>query len=118
MFPGYGFVEEAGGVIDRVRCSRYVTGILLFGGVPARVPARVVEELVGVVGSTGVLPYRAPDGFHEDQVVVVEGGPFAGLAGKFQSMSGARRCRVMLRWLGREVTAVVDVAQLRKAAWP
>jgi transcription antitermination factor NusG len=116
LFPGYGFVQQGDCVIDVLRRSRYVANVLQVGGVLARVPGRVVDELKSVVGPTDVMPYRVKDGFVGGQIVVIGTGPFVGLAGKYHSMSGARRCRVLLRMLGQDIAVSVDVGQLKTAA--
>lgn len=117
LFPGYAFVQEFTGILDVLRSSRYVSGVLQLGGTMARIKPSAISELQAVVGESGVLAL-APDGpkFLPGQSVIVDDGPFGGLAGKFQSMSAGRRCKVLLHWLGRDVVADVDVSQLKKVA--
>lgn len=109
LFSRYLFLEldRRDGKWSVLRSTRGVTRLVEFGGVPARLPASLIEAFV----SRQAVPKRlfAPG----DQVVVTQ-GPFAGLEGIYQMPDGETRALVLLEFLGRPCKAAFPVEVLRR----
>ena len=91
-----------------VRSTRGVSRLVEFGGVPARLPARWIEEFRG-------REYAPRQLFAPGERVVVRDGPFAGLEGLYQMADGEERAVVLLELLGRECRAKFAPEALRAA---
>ena len=102
MFPGYLFVRFCYETHYRlVGTSNGVSTIVSFGGIPAIVPAAIIDELRASVadGETIEIPSNLSIG---NEVEVVE-GPFRGIRAIVTSVMPARaRVTILLELLGME----------------
>lgn len=102
MFPGYLFVRFCYETHYRlVGTSNGVSTIVSFGGIPAIVPAAIIDELRASVadGETVEIPSNLSIG---NEVEVVE-GPFRGIRAIVTSVMPARaRVTILLELLGME----------------
>ena len=117
LFPNYLFVhcqiisEEYGNIVWCPGVKR----LLSFNGIPAVVEDSVVEFLLGLTGTDGVIAARC--NVEVGQRVSIEGGPFDGLLGIIQEPPNARgRVKVLLQLLNRETNVDVPVKFI-KASW-
>jgi transcription antitermination factor NusG len=108
----WGPIMEVDGVAD----------LLANNGVPSRLPMAWMVELMKME-SCGVFDRtcREPNGFAIGEVVRMSEGPFAGMsatiqafAAKMKSATAKKRVKVLMDFLGRQVTMDVDVCELEK----
>jgi transcriptional antiterminator RfaH len=117
LFPNYLFVhceiisEEYGNIVWCPGVKR----LLSFNGTPAVVDDSIVELLMGLTGTDGVIAARC--NVEVGQRVSIEGGPFDGLLGIIQEPPNAKgRVKVLLQLLNRETNVDVPVKFI-KASW-
>jgi transcriptional antiterminator RfaH len=92
-----------------------VKRLLSFNGTPAVVDDSIVELLMGLTGTDGVIAARC--NVEVGQRVSIEGGPFDGLLGIIQEPPNAKgRVKVLLQLLNRETNVDVPVKFI-KASW-
>lgn len=116
LFPGYAFV-----VLDLARDRwRSVNGtigvatLIMGGDKPMPVPRGVVEALLAMRESTGVV--RFDHGLHIGQKVRILSGPFAEALCSVEHLDDRGRVRVLLGIMGGQVVAQVDGSALRPVA--
>ncbi len=90
-----------------------VVSMVMNGVGPRPVPGGVVENLLAMSDSAGVV--RFGDGLELGETVRVLSGPFADLMGRLVRFDGAGRVRVLLSFLGGEVAASIDRNDLMPA---
>jgi len=107
LFPGYLFVR-----LDlscdhwrSVNGTRGVVKLVTFQDIPAAVPVGIVEALQSRTDLDGAIMWSSC--LKEGQQVEVADGPFAGLIGTLQDLSGADRVCVLLNLLGRSVAVTL-----------
>jgi transcription antitermination factor NusG len=107
LFPSYLFVR----VEQRWSNIQHTVGVvrlLRAGDVPARLPERVVADLQArEVDGVVALPT-----LRRGQTVRVVGGSLRGRLAIYQGMAGRDRERVLIEFLGRQVSAVVAVGDV------
>lgn len=83
-------------MLPKIEFTSGVSYVVNFGGIPAKVPAEVIEEIkLGIVGG-----FSPPDSLQPGDNVIVTSGPFAELRGVFhREISGAERAVILLRAL-------------------
>ena len=112
LFPRYLFIHLPPGINwSPVRSTLGVTTIVRFGGVPARVPAEVLQALRDEEArrrATLVVPHFAPG-----QPVQIMTGPFAGVRAVFDMADGESRALVLIELLQRSAKLPVPVAALK-----
>lgn len=108
LFPGYLFVR-----LDPVKTRwRSINGtvgvcrVLTDGGVPSRVPERIVREIIAREDENGTVSLLPPMFVRGEPVRIIE-GPFADCGGLFQEILDDQRIVLLFTLLGREVRAVV-----------
>lgn len=116
LFPCYLFLNIDCSTDEylRSRSAPGVSYILSSDGVPAPVPAELVEEIRRRVDRENTLPPAAR--FAQGDRVVVTSGPFRGLEAIFdRAMTPQGRCQVLLQILGRLTRVQVGAEYLGKA---
>lgn len=112
MFPGYLFVRLREGW-HALASTRGVARMMLRDGVPVRVPNCELSRLRELEDDRGLV--HLPERFRFGDAVRVAaegGGALAGLTGVYRGMTPRDRCVVLLRILGKSVTAEVDAGSL------
>jgi len=117
LFPRYLFVRAANArqSFAPVRSTPGVAQLVNFGGLPATVPADVIDALKGREDpATAACGRRRA--FGPGDAVAFRAGPFAGLEGIFAAESGEQRVVVLLELLGKLNRVKVDRNWLVPAA--
>lgn len=100
LFPGYCFVL----IVLQWHAARWcpgVTRLVTDGGVPARVPDAVIEELRRRE-RRGVIELPQPPGLHRGDAVRVTRGPFQSLVGLYAGQAPHERVAILLSVLGSQ----------------
>lgn len=114
LFPRYVFVSADPEVtsLAPLRSTRGVAGVVKFGGVPAVVPDRVIEQIrLRLDAETGLVNLQAPD-LQPGMKVRIAQGPLEGVDGIFRAAAGHDRVRVLLTLMGSEREVVLPRAAL------
>lgn len=114
LFPRYVFLNANPDLtsLAPVRSTQGVCGIVRFGLMPAPVPARVVDAIQARIDADdGFVRLKAPELSEGARVRVTE-GPFGGLEGVFQTLSGPGRVRLLLDFLGTQHAVDVPTEHL------
>ncbi len=116
FFPGYLFVQadldELG--LSALEYLPYATGLVCFGGEPARVPDALINGLKRRVQEMAESHAAWEQGPYKNDRVWISDGPFAGLEAIFDTrLSGGDRVRLLLELLnGHRVPIEMDAAQI------
>lgn len=116
LFPCYLFLNIDCGTDEylRSRSAPGVSYILSSDGVPAPVPAELVEQIRQRVDRENALGPAAR--FAQGDRVIVSSGPFAGLEAIFdRALTPQGRCLILLQILGRLTRVQVSAEYLTKA---
>lgn len=114
LFPSYVFLQADPDhkSLAPVRSTRGALGLVKFGGVPAEVPAAVIERIRGRMSADdGYVRLDSPD-LEAGQAVRLTEGPLSGFEGVFVLREGFDRVRVLLELLGGQREIVVSRDQL------
>lgn len=109
LFPRYVFIQVDANEqsLAPVRSTRGVAGLVRFGGVPAEVPCRVIEQIKSRMDlETGFVQLRLPD-LNPGTSVRISEGPLEGIEGIFKAPAGPDRVRVLLSLMGTDREVVV-----------
>jgi transcriptional antiterminator RfaH len=98
MFPGYLFLAVEA-QWHAARWSPGVTGLIMNGETPARVPDSVVDELRSRERN-GLIELAPPATLRRGARVRILAGPFVGHLAIFADMKPRERCAVLLELLG------------------
>ena len=114
LFPGYVFLElkTDGQDWSKVRSTRGIRDFVRFGGIPARVPEAVLEQLKVLDLSDTPMETNAPK--VGDKIIILE-GPFKDLEGVFKMTNGEERSIVLLSILGKVTEMDLDNRNIKKA---
>ena len=115
LFPGYLFIQ-LNREIDNwspIRSTIGVIGLVRFGGMPAKVPAGLIESLETNEDESGYqkIDQQPRSG---DRINIID-GPFAGQQGAFQAMKGSDRVLVLLNIMGKNTSATLSIDNLQIA---
>jgi transcription elongation factor/antiterminator RfaH len=116
-FPGYLFVHAD---LDQVGVSALqwipgAIGLVMFGGQPATVHQRVIQQLKQHLNEIKTAGGLTLDGLKQGDPVRLTSGPLAGYEAIFDMrLSGSERVQVLLEILGRQVRLKVDAGTLEK----
>jgi len=112
LFPGYLFVslDMARDRWRSVNSTYGVTGLVMGGDQPARVPPGIVEALVALSAERGVV--RLDRGLRLGQRVKLLAGPFTDLIGTLERLDDQGRVRVLLEMMGTTVPVAMNSDQL------
>jgi transcription antitermination factor NusG len=115
LFPSYLFVA-----LDLQRHRwRSVSGtfgvahLVMIGEFPGPVPAGIVEPLMALSDSSGLIHFDK--GLKPGQKVKVLSGPFAEMIGELERIDGAGRVRVLLNAMGSKIPIATTAAVLAPA---
>ena len=112
LFPCYIFVQ-LDPMNDRwspINGTIGVRNLVMSGNRPALLPNGFVESLGNeLAGKREVVSKQYPP-LEADAVIKVQDGPFKGLVGQFEAMTGECRVRVLLEFLGGKVPVDIDRA--------
>jgi len=115
LFPRYLFIRlddsTSGKGWGPIRSTRGVSRLVTFGTEPARLDARLVEQIRAREGSNKPQPLFVPG----ERVQVIQ-GPFAGLEAIYQMTEGENRVMVLIELLSKPVRLGLGPAALRKLA--
>lgn len=117
-FPGYLFLhlpkEQVGA--STFHWMPFASGFVAFDGVAATVPVNLIEAIRKHVDGINARGAEFLAGLKRGDLVVIQGGPFAGYEAIFDTrLSGAERVRVLLKLLSvREVNLDLPASQVRK----
>ncbi len=114
LFPNYLFLcaDPDQTSLAPVRSTRGALGLVKFGGIPAEVPASVIERIRSRIDvEDGFVRLDAPD-LVPGQRVRLTDGPFSGLDGVFVLQEGMDRVRLLLEFLGTSREVVLPRSQL------
>ena len=102
LFPGYLFVT----IREQWWAVRWTIGVirvLMNGeGMPAQVPAKIVDGIRRREGSDGLVKLPKVRGLERGDAVRIVGGSFAGHLAIYEGQSGEARVCVLLELLGRK----------------
>ena len=117
-FPGYMFVfvdlAETG--VNKFRWLYGVIGLVEFGGIPAVVPANLVNDLQQLMAQIDDEGGLAKFEFKHGDTVVIEEGPFEGYEAMFDlHLPGKDRAQVLLAFLSQVPQPIqLDTATIKK----
>ena len=116
FFPGYLFIR-----LDRetdnwspIRSTRGITGLIRFGGMPAKIPENLIVSLKNNEDETGYQQIEQQQPKSGDYVNIIDGS-FAGQQGIFQTMKGTDRVLVLLNIIGKNTPATLSIHNLQMA---
>jgi len=89
-----------------VRCTRGVSGLVRFGGVPRQVPSRLIHALKANENAQQ-LQRSNPKSWKPGEVVEIEQGPFAGYRCIFQAERSTDRVSVLMDIVGKQTRATL-----------
>jgi len=114
LFPNYLFLlaDTEHTSLAPIRSTRGARGVVRFGGVPAEVPAAVIEHIKQRIDTeNGFVRLEVPK-FTPGQTVRLTEGPLSGLEGVFLLDQGVDRVRLLLQLMGTTREVVVPRDQL------
>lgn len=114
LFPTYMFcqVDQGSDIWLQVKSAPGLVRFVHFGEEFPTVPQDVIEDLRQRVSRWNE---EGPGPLERGDKVVVAGGPFADFEGVFEkSISGGKRCEILLRVLGRFVSVELAEAAVEK----
>jgi transcriptional antiterminator RfaH len=116
LFPNYIFGKfELERNYTLVRWARGVTRILGFGGVPAPVSAKVIEEIKSRSDGSGIV--KVPYDFTPNDKVRIKSGPFRDLMGIFEKwIPEKERVRILLNLIGYQPSVEIHCSMIEKLA--
>lgn len=116
LFPRYLFIRLDTGHSARswtpISSTRGVSKLVIFGNQPARVADELVE-LLRARESSGDLEEKRL--FKPGEAIRVVDGPFAGVEGIFQSLSGTQRVLILIELMSKPVKMTVSPTSIRRA---
>ena len=112
LFPGYIFARFCALTASRFVSSRPgIIGLVRFGGQPAVLAERTIEELKATEQDQAGA--EALQSFAPGQKLQITDGPFAGMEAEYiSSLSGGLRALLLLEYLQRRVSLLVDSTTL------
>jgi transcriptional antiterminator RfaH len=115
LFPRYIFARfSLSGYLHKVRFTRGVQGLISFGDGPALVDDEVIAYLKSRVKEDGFVRNSAE--FERGDRVLIETGPFSGLAGIFErETQDEDRVRILLEAVSYQVHATIERSRLKRA---
>lgn len=112
LFPSYLFIQidMENANFNAIRSTRGVNGFVRFGGIPSKIPKKVVEQFQ-LVAHNDTEPLAL---FAEGTKVEITDGPFAGLEAVYNIAKGDERCLVLLEMMGKQQQIEIEEIKLRK----
>ena len=117
LFPNYIFIHLDSNTanFNALRSTRGVNGFVRFGGMPATVPAQVMELILAIEQESLDKP-EVHCAFNSGDTVQITTGPFAGLTAIYNMPKGEERCLIFLDMLGKQQHIEIDETALRSEA--
>jgi transcriptional antiterminator RfaH len=115
LFPGYLFVELDLSR-DQWRCINSTYGVsclVMAGERPVSIPAGVIELIIEMSGSTGLVDFT-PD-LKPGMSVQMVSGPLSGLIGRLSRCDARGRVEVLLEVMGQEIRVTSNATALMPA---
>lgn len=115
LFPGYLFVELDLSR-DQWRCINSTYGVsclVMAGERPASIPAGVIELIIEMSGSNGLVDFT-PD-LKPGMSVQMVSGPLSGLIGRLSRCDARGRVEVLLEVMGQEIRVTSNATALMPA---
>jgi transcriptional antiterminator RfaH len=117
LFPRYLFISldssRYGQNWSPIRSTWGVSGLVSFGGEPAKISCILIDLLLKQEQGLSEDPQRL---FSEGENLLVAEGPFAGLQAVYQMASGENRAMVLIELMGKSAQMQIAPASLRKIA--
>jgi transcriptional antiterminator RfaH len=117
LFPRYLFISldasRYGQSWSPIRSTWGVSGLVSFGGEPAKISCILIDLLLKQEQGLSEDPQRL---FSEGENLLVAEGPFAGLQAIYQMASGENRAMVLIELMGKAAQMQIAPASLRKIA--
>ena len=112
LFPSYLFIQVdiENANFNAIRSTRGVNGFVRFGGVPSKIPEKVVEQFQ-LLEQNEKEPQAL---FTSGSKVEITEGPFAGLEAVYNIAKGDERCLVFLDMMGKQQQLEIEEIKLRK----
>jgi transcriptional antiterminator RfaH len=116
LFPNYIFGKfELERNYTLVKWARGVTRILGFGGVPAPVSEKVIEEIKSRSDGSGIV--KAAYDFSPNDKVRIKSGPLRDLMGIFENwVPEKERVRILLNLIGYQPSVEIHCSMIEKLA--
>lgn len=114
LFPNYIFIHLDSNTanFNALRSTRGVNDFVRFGGVPATVPAQVMENILMLEHDIDNQQTAQPMYSAGDKVQITT-GPFTGLQAIYGMSKGEERCLVFLDMLGQQQRIEIEEVALR-----
>jgi transcriptional antiterminator RfaH len=115
LFPGYLFVELDLSR-DQWRCINSTYGVsclVMAGERPASIPAGVIELIIEMSGSNGLVDFT-PD-LKPGMSVQMVSGPLSGMIGRLSRCDARGRVEVLLEVMGQEIRVTSNATALMPA---
>ena len=113
MFPRYLFIRldtsETGPSWSPIRSTTGVSGLVQFGGYPAKVDDQLVHLLRERERSCPPTPL-----FNPGEAVTITAGPFAGIEAVYKTHDAEHRSMILLEILSKQVAMRIQTSKLRK----
>jgi transcriptional antiterminator RfaH len=117
LFPRYLFISldasRYGQNWSPIRSTWGVSGLVSFGGEPAKINSELIDLLRQQEQGLSEDPQRL---FSTGESLLVAEGPFAGLQAIYQMASGENRAMVLIELMGKSAQMQIAPAALRKAS--
>lgn len=112
LFPSYLFIEVdmESGNFNSIRSTRGVNNFVRFGGVPSKIPPKIVQHLQELERPSG----KVEEAYQPGMSVEIVAGPFTGLEAVFSMSKGEDRCLVLLEMMGKQQLLEIEEAKLTK----
>ncbi|MCC5879772.1 MAG: transcription/translation regulatory transformer protein RfaH [Idiomarina sp.] len=112
LFPSYLFIQidMENANFNAIRSTRGVNGFVRFGGVPSKIPEKVVEQFQ-LLEQNDDEPETL---FASGTKVEIMDGPFTGLQAVYSMPKGDERCMVLLDMMGKQQQLEIEEIKLRK----
>ncbi len=113
LFPRYLFIQldTANDNWAPIRSTRGVAGFVTFGNNPALVPELIIETLMFKEDELSEKAISL-DRFKQDDKVIIESGPYAGLNAVFDAYNGEERAVILLNMLNSIAKLTISPAHL------
>jgi len=114
LFPRYLFIRldasQEGRSWNPIRSTTWVSLLVTFGQVPAKVDDQLVEIIRSTVSDASVRQRH----FEPGELVRINDGPFAGLEAVYQMPDGEARVMVLIEILSKKVSLSIEPPSLSK----
>lgn len=116
FFPRYLFIylNKENDNWAPIRSTIGVTGLVRFGGLPAVVPEKMIENLKNNENEFGLQSLEKKELKLGDKVEIID-GPFEGYKAIYQRMKSTERVSVLLDIVGKNTQVTLNVNELEMA---